>query len=233
MGISDEIEVTTKVEIKETTTLPFQSEWQRAIMAKQSAKKCAPRSFPFGFIKPVSFVIFVVIVVVIDRAPYKRYLTNEFLISDDFFEKPTFWWTTRDDRRPRVPIESLNPVKLMFVLLLTNDKSHILFPGRGYRYFKRPLYRLPSQTHNQGKYTMGSHCQILVVLLLPAKSDQCKYSKTGPAVFRPYVRPGGVAQQNLKRGGPAPNSNLLPFYILFLTENVSLWYNFPWKMVPF
>ena len=115
----------------------------------------------------------------------------------------------------------------MFVLLLTNDKSHILFPGRGYRYFKRPLYRLPSQTHNQGKYTMGSHCQILVVLLLPAKSDQCKYSKTGPAVFRPYVRPGGVAQQNLKRGGPAPNSNLLPFYILFLTENVSLWYNFP------
>ena len=82
------------------------------------------------------FLVFVVIVVVIDWAPYKRYPTNEFLISDDFFEKPKFWWTTCDDRRPRVPIESLNPVKLMFVLLLTNGKSHILFPGRSYLYLK-------------------------------------------------------------------------------------------------
>ena len=67
----------------------------------------------------------------IDRALYKRYLTKEFLISDNFFEKLTFWWTTRYDRRPPVPIESLNPV----VLLLTIGESHILFPGRGYLSF--------------------------------------------------------------------------------------------------
>ena len=111
----------------------------------------------------------------------------------------------------------------MFVLPVANGKSHILFPDEVISIFKSALRRFPSQTLNQGKYSKGSHCQLLLLLLLPTESDQLNYTETGLAVFRPYARTGGggVTQQSFKRGGSASKSNLLPFYILFLAEKVN------------
>ena len=43
------------------------------------------------------------------------------------------------------------------------------------------------------------------------------------------TEPGGSIQKSFLRGGP--RSNPLPFYKLFLTEKVPLWYTFYWQMV--
>ena len=80
---------------------------------------------------------------------------------------------------------------MMFVLPVANGKSHILFPDEVISIFKSALRRFPSQTLNQGKYSKGSHCQLLLLLLLPTESDQLNYTETGLAVFRPYARTGG------------------------------------------
>ena len=53
-------------------------------------------------------------------------------------------------------------------------------------------------------------------------------TRTEPARFSP----AGVTQQSFRRGGSAPRSNPLPFYIPFLTETVPLSYAFYWQMVP-
>jgi len=103
----------------------------------------------------------------------------------------------------------------MFVLLVANGKSHILFPDEVISIFKSSLHRLHSQTHNQGKYSKGSHCQILVVLLLPTKSDQLNYFETGLAVFRPYARPGGLPNKVLNGEDPPQSPTSYPFIYYF------------------
>ena len=45
--------------------------------------------------------------------------------------------------------------------------------------------------------------------------------------------PGGGTQQIFVRGGSAPKSSPLPFYIPFLTEKAPFSFTFHWKMVPF
>ena len=55
-------------------------------------------------------------------------------------------------------------------------------------------------------------------------SRGCQYRRGGG---------GGVSQKIFIRGGSAPRSNPLPFYIPFFTKKVPLSYSFYWKMVPF
>ena len=60
--------------------------------------------------------------------------------------------------------------------------------------------------------------------------DLLKVSST----FTKYMNPpgGGGTQQMFIRGGSAPRSNPLPFYIPFFTKKVPLSYTFYWQMVP-
>ena len=44
------------------------------------------------------------------------------------------------------------------------------------------------------------------------------------------MNPGGDTQQRFKPGASSPSFNLLPFYIPFLSEKVSLSYTFYWQM---
>ena len=44
--------------------------------------------------------------------------------------------------------------------------------------------------------------------------------------------PGGVTNNIFIRGGSAPRSDPLPFYIPFLVEKIPLSYTFHWKIVP-
>ena len=81
--------------------------------------------------------------------------------------------------------------------------------------FKSSLHRLLSQTHNQGRYTKGSHRQILVVLLLPTKSDQLNYSGAGLVVFRPYARPGELRNKVLNGEDPPRSLTSYPFIYYF------------------
>ena len=55
-------------------------------------------------------------------------------------------------------------------------------------------------------------------------SRGCQYRRGGG---------GGGSQKIFIRGGSAPRSNPLPFYVPFFTKNVPLSYSFYWKMVPF
>ena len=51
--------------------------------------------------------------------------------------------------------------------------------------------------------------------------------------FHPQGEGGGGTQQSFIRGGSAPRSKPLPFYIPFLTEKVPLSYTFRRKWHPF
>ena len=55
-------------------------------------------------------------------------------------------------------------------------------------------------------------------------SRGCQYRRGGG---------GGGSQKIFIRGGSAPRSNPLPFYIPFFRKKVPLSYSFYWKMVPF
>ena len=44
--------------------------------------------------------------------------------------------------------------------------------------------------------------------------------------------PGGATQKSFIRGGSAPRSNPLPFYIPFFSEKAPLLYTFYWKKAP-
>ena len=76
-------------------------------------------------------------------------------------------------------------------------------------------------------------CGPLLETLTLSQSKICVFPH--PIYFRPNPksRGGGGSQQRFIRGGSAPRSKLLPFYIPFLIEKVPILYTFHRKLHPF